>query len=396
MNSARPAWLESEQGRLKGVLSSLALPGRKEEGYRYTSLKDLQVGVAQAPAASGSIGPGEGAAWEALRAQGVYLADLLTAARERTDSLREALKLPRQLEKDPFAIAALANATAALFVQIPAGLKVDGVVSLKSLHPTGAEFPRLVILDVGAGAEVELIEEQMGEEQVAAGADGLACGLWLVRVGENAKARLSSVQYWGQNTRSFERRYLSAAKGAELRLLDAAFGGSQWQCRLETECLGEGARIEVKVAVRGSGAQRFDTWVSALHGVPRTSSSVEHWAAVGGRAKSTFNGNLVITPEGVQTDAFQKSRSLLLSREAEANAVPKLEIATDDVKCAHGASVSPVGDDQLFYLESRGIPRAEAERMIIDGFTEPVVSLLPTEGARERAMKAAASKRGDA
>jgi Fe-S cluster assembly protein SufD len=236
-----------------------------------------------------------------------------------------------------------------------------------------------MVVALEKGAELEFVEELSG-----GGTDARSWGLWLVRAAGGASAKVSAVQLLEAGTRAFERRYLSAAASAQVDLLETAVGAGQWQGRVETECFGPGARVGVKAAVRGAGSQQFDFWVTARHGVERSSSAVEHWAAVGGRAKSTFNGNLVITHEGVKTDAFQKSRGLLLSREAQANAVPKLEIATDDVACAHGASVAPIGDEQLFYLESRGLPRAEAERMIIDGFIEPVASLLPSDGLRAR------------
>ena len=111
------------------------------------------------------------------------------------------------------------------------------------------------------------------------------------------------------------------------------------------------------------------------------------------KAKAVFNGLIVITPEGVRTNAYQKNRNMILSPQASVETYPKLEIATDEVKCAHGASVAPVNFDQLYYLQSRGIPAIDAELMIINGFTDPVVQRLPEAGGvRARVMEALEQK----
>jgi len=85
----------------------------------------------------------------------------------------------------------------------------------------------------------------------------------------------------------------------------------------------------------------------------------------------------------VKADAYQANRNLLLSADARADSMPKLEIETDDVRCTHGATVGPVDDEQVFYLMSRGLRRADAEQMIVEGFFEDVLAALPADDVRE-------------
>jgi len=91
------------------------------------------------------------------------------------------------------------------------------------------------------------------------------------------------------------------------------------------------------------------------------------------KARAQFNGCISITDKGIRTDAYQKSYNMLLSERAEVLSMPKLDIATDEVKCAHGASVSPIDETQVYYLQTKGIDKQTAEHMIIDGFTNPVI-----------------------
>ena len=97
-----------------------------------------------------------------------------------------------------------------------------------------------------------------------------------------------------------------------------------------------------------------------------------------------------------KTNAFQSNRNLLLSKKARADSLPKLEIEANDLRCTHGATVSQVDEDQVFYLMSRGIPRADAVRLIVEGFFQPSLDRLPAtlEGLRERLTEAIAAKLG--
>ena len=97
-----------------------------------------------------------------------------------------------------------------------------------------------------------------------------------------------------------------------------------------------------------------------------------------------YTGLIRIAKAATQTQAFQTNRNLLLSQGAKAETIPMLEILADDVQCKHAASVGPIDDEQAFYLMSRGVPRAQAERLIVMGFIEPVIQDVPFEPLRER------------
>jgi Fe-S cluster assembly protein SufD len=101
---------------------------------------------------------------------------------------------------------------------------------------------------------------------------------------------------------------------------------------------------------------------------------------------------IYVAPEATKTDGYQANRNLVLSRQARADSIPGLEILTDDVRCTHGATVGKIDKEQTFYLESRGMPREQAERLIVEGFFDPIMQRIPFEGVKTRFQDAIKEK----
>jgi Fe-S cluster assembly protein SufD len=101
---------------------------------------------------------------------------------------------------------------------------------------------------------------------------------------------------------------------------------------------------------------------------------------------------IYVAPGAQKTDGYQANRNLVLSDEARADSIPGLEICADDVRCTHGATVGKLEEEPLFYLRSRGIPRPEAEKLLVEGFFDPIMQRIPFEGVRERFQKAIEEK----
>jgi Fe-S cluster assembly scaffold protein SufB len=142
--------------------------------------------------------------------------------------------------------------------------------------------------------------------------------------------------------------------------------------------------VDLRGALRLAGLQWAEILSILRHPAPYSTSHQEYATAASGRSRASFSGNILIPVTGKHVEADMRNRNLLLSREAEVTTAPKLEISTDDVKCAHGATVSSVSPDQLYYLQSRGIGRDEAEEMIVRGFTEGTLARLPGAALKER------------
>ncbi|HZU76901.1 MAG TPA: SufD family Fe-S cluster assembly protein, partial [Dehalococcoidia bacterium] len=139
----------------------------------------------------------------------------------------------------------------------------------------------------------------------------------------------------------------------------------------------------------GRRNQQFDYVTLQDHRAPDTASDLLFKSALNDRARSIYYGLVRVGPEAARADANQENRNLLLSSEARADSDPVLEILTSEVtRCSHGASVGPIDEEPLFYLQSRGIPRPEAEKMLVTGFLHEVTGRIPVAEVRLRLEQA--------
>ena len=140
--------------------------------------------------------------------------------------------------------------------------------------------------------------------------------------------------------------------------------------------------------------QHFDHRSVQDHAAPNCTSDLLYKGALRDESRAVYSGWVHVRPGAQKTDAMQTSRNIVLSEHAKADAIPNLEIEANDVRCGHAASVGPVDEDAIFYLESRGIPRAEAERLIVTGFFQEVLDRVTIDEVREGAEAAIADELG--
>jgi Fe-S cluster assembly protein SufD len=158
--------------------------------------------------------------------------------------------------------------------------------------------------------------------------------------------------------------------------------------RMETKLAGPGADGRVTGAYASHGRQHVDFDTTQEHAAPHTTSDLAFRGVLQGRSEAVWRGNIIVDPGAQQTDAFQESRNLLLSKKAHADAIPGLEILADDVRCTHAAAIAQVDKDQLFYLTSRGLDDETAKALIIEGFLESLVERLAEGPVRDSISEA--------
>jgi Fe-S cluster assembly protein SufD len=152
----------------------------------------------------------------------------------------------------------------------------------------------------------------------------------------------------------------------------------------ELTLAGEGAEGRMSGFYFTDGVQHLDHDTQQNHLAPHTTSDLLFKGALTGRSRSVWQGMIYVAPGAQRTDGYQANRNLLLSRQARADSIPGLEILADDVRCTHGATVGRLEEEPLYYLMTRGIPRPDAERLVVYGFFGPIMSRIPFEGVRER------------
>jgi Fe-S cluster assembly protein SufD len=134
----------------------------------------------------------------------------------------------------------------------------------------------------------------------------------------------------------------------------------------------------------GDGRQHLDYDTQQNHAAAHTTSDLLYKGALKDRARSVWQGMIKVFPGAQRTDGFQANRNLILEKTARADSIPGLEIEADDVRCTHGATVSQLDPEEVFYIQSRGLPLQETQRLIVQGFFAPVIDRIPSESVRER------------
>jgi Fe-S cluster assembly protein SufD len=145
---------------------------------------------------------------------------------------------------------------------------------------------------------------------------------------------------------------------------------------METDINGAGATARVTGAYAGHGKQHRDYETTQEHAAPLTVSDLAFRGVLRDKATAVWSGMIKVDPGAQRTDAFQESRNLLLTEGAHADAIPGLEIEANDVRCTHAATVARLDDMNVFYLQTRGLTREEAERMLVGGFLEVIAGRL--------------------
>jgi Fe-S cluster assembly protein SufD len=205
--------------------------------------------------------------------------------------------------------------------------------------------------------------------------------------------RFVDVQEWGPGVQDFVTMRAHLERNASFQATLLGLGGALTKTRLDVLLDQEGSSAELLGLFFGDGDQQFEYDTRQDHIAPHTSSDLLFKAALAGRAKLAWNGVVDVRKTASQASANQTSRALLLSDHASASPTPILEISAYDVlRCSHGASVGPVDEEQIFYLQSRGIRPEEARHMLVEGFFAEVLERVPSEHLRERVWRVLQAK----
>jgi Fe-S cluster assembly protein SufD len=267
------------------------------------------------------------------------------------------LTVPKGVEvRSPVVIVHLLGAAAATSVPAP-------VPSSGRSGPSGAAaFPRsFVALEEGAAATViELLVS--GDEPL------LVLPTVELAVGTGARLSHELVQQLGPLSWQIGRVFSTAGRDATLRSFQASLGSEYARARTDSILTGQGGTAQLLAAYLGDGDQVHDFRTLQEHAAPQTTSDLVFKGAVGGTSRSVYSGMIRMRHGAKRSNAFQTNRNLVLSDGAHADSVPNLDIEENDVRCSHASAVGPIDEEQRFYLESRGVPREAAERLILLGF----------------------------
>ena len=268
-----------------------------------------------------------------------------------------------------------------LLVVIPKGVQVEQPLYVRIANTVegGALFFRLLVI-AEEGSRATLIEEYTSATPELAGYTNAVVELF---VEQNAKLEYVSLQNLSMSTWHFANHHARVERDAELDWVAGGFGSKKGKVWIQNDLAGPGATSRVTGAYFADGDQHLDYDTFQEHMAPNTTSDFAFKGALRDEATAVWRGMIRVEKEAQKTNAYQENRNLMLSEKAHADSIPGLEILANDVRCTHGATLGQVDREQLFYLMSRGLSRAEAERIIVRGFFHDILDRIELEPVRE-------------
>lgn len=422
-----PEWMLQRRLEAFDIWESLPMPSRQDEEWRRTDLRRLKLErfnpavesngkVDSVDALVGGAGSAEQMQFgepeqraglsvardsstvfhdvdPSLADQGVIFTDLATAVQQHGELVQKYFMteaVPADFGKFEALHAAMWQTGA--FLYVPKGVTVSLPFRAFALaqQPGSALFTHTLVV-VEEGAEAFFVDAYQSETQEEQAFNSAVVELF---VADDAKLRYVQVQDWGRHVWNFMTQRAILGKDSELKSLEVTLGSKFTKNSIGSHLRGENGLAEMLGIYFGDQDQFFDHHTWQIHESPYATSDLEFKGALKEGARSVYSG-LIKVEEGAQkTDAFQQNRNLILDRTARADSIPNLEIAANDVRCTHGATVAQVEPEHIFYLQARGIPRSEAQKLVVEGFFRPVIDRIPVEEIQDFLQGAIARKVG--
>jgi Fe-S cluster assembly protein SufD len=322
----------------------------------------------------------------------ILVSSLDDAASSHPDDLQALLQGPA-LPKQPRKFTALNNAfwNVGLFIKIPPKTVISrGILVRYDIHGDHvAILPRLLVV-AGKESRFEMVEHFSSPANSAV----FCAGCREFYLDPAADVRLVSIQDWSPASVHVGEDWARVTRDARVDLLTLTLGGRVSKMMVGCDVCEPNANAHLGGLYFANGKQHFDQKTLQLHSAPDTFSKMLYKGAVKEKGYSVYQGFIQATQGSIGVDAYQTNNNLVLDPGARADSIPGLLIDADELACSHGATMGNLDAAQLYYLQSRGIPGAEARRMLVMGFFDEVVDRIPHEPIRDHLHDIIARKLG--
>ncbi|MEH2071066.1 MAG: Fe-S cluster assembly protein SufD [Nostoc sp.] len=394
-------WLQNLRESAANWVRHSSVPSTREEEWRFTdlsSLRQVQFHVETANLTSpqfeilpeaansrlvfvnGVYAPGLSAV--ADLPPGVVVSNLAGLAVAEQESAQQYLAQAEGAQ-EVFTALNTAGITDAAVVWVKKNVVVETPIHLVFIAVTGESAtisqPRCLVV-AESGSQVTLVEEYRNRTEEKVYLTNAVTEIW---IGENAEVTHTRVEQEGREAFHIGKSAIAQARDSRYTCHAITFGGKLSRHNLEILQTGEQTQTTLNGLTMISGRQLADTHSAIALNYPYGTSKQLHKCIVGDRAHAVFNGKVFVPKSAQLTDAAQLNRNLLLSSKARVDTKPQLEITADNVKCAHGATVSQLEDDEIFYLQSRGIDENDARKLLINAFAAEIINQIPVPSLRE-------------
>ncbi len=321
---------------------------------------------------------------EELKQQGVILTDLDTAVREYPEMVQKYFMTECvPVESSKYTALHAAFWSGGFFLYVPKGVEIEQPIlsHVWMDTPASATFSHTLIL-AEEQSNVRFVEEY--NSTVEGERPALLSDVVEVYVKDQARVEVSNLQDLGQNIWNITNKNAVYGQDSSMTLVMADLGSKVTLADIGAGLRGNGSAAELVGVFFTDHDQRYAIHTLSNHAALSTTAETMVKGVLTDDSRVEFDGMIRIQPKAQQTASFLSAHSLLLSKKARAEMIPGLEIAANEVSASHGATTGQIDEDELFYLMVRGIPRPEAERIIVQGFFEPVLQRIPLEHLRIR------------
>jgi Fe-S cluster assembly protein SufD len=402
-----PEWLEPIRRAAMDRFAATGFPTSREEEWRFTPVTPIAQGSWR-PAASGAA---EDVTQEQLRPfifghaewctlvfvngehvpalsspgrlpEGVLATTLAEALRNGGELLQRHLGRYARIEENPFVALNTAFLRDGGLIHVPAGVDLPlpiHLVFVTTADAAGAVIHPRNLIVVERNARASVIESYV---TVAAGARYWTNPVTEVWTGPNSWVEHTRIQRESEAAYHVATTQVNVSRDSHYRTFSLAMGAALARHNLNARLADQHSEALLYGLYITHGEQLVDTHTELYHDHPNCRSWEVYKGILDGRSRGVFNGKVLVKPEAQKTDAKQTNRNLILSDHAKVDTKPQLEIFADDVKCTHGATVGRLDEVALFYARSRGLPRAEAERLLIYAFAAEVIEEVALEPVR--------------
>jgi Fe-S cluster assembly protein SufD len=397
-------WLEELRQQAANWVRHSTIPTTREEEWRFTdlsALRKVEFALASQFTTSEISSPTlpEAANSRLVFVNGVYapelsaIADLpagvvvsnLTGLSQAEQESISKYLAQAEGSKEVFTALNTAGLADVAVVLVKKNVVVETPIHLAFISVAGEKAtisqPRCLLV-AESGSQVTLVEEYKNQIDAEGGVyfTNAVTEIWLA---ENAQVNHTRVEREGAEAFHIGKTAIAQARDSRYTCNAISFGAKLSRHNLEILQTGEQTETTLNGLTIIYGNQLADTHSAIALNHPYGKSEQLHKCIVGDRAHAVFNGKVFVPKPAQLTDAAQLNRNLLLSSKARVDTKPQLEITADNVKCAHGATVSQLEDDEIFYLQSRGIDENAAQNLLINAFAAEIINQIPVASLRE-------------
>jgi len=304
-----------------------------------------------------------------LKSKGLVITSINDAIKNNPELIKKALEASNSNE-DKFTALNNAAFNSGVFIHIPRNLVLEKPIHIVScLSDDGISTIARNVIFADESSKAIIVQElysSKAEKQQA------YLELLNTNIAQNAQLDFTTLQMMDQSTVNFSTRRTDLGQDSKVNWYSGLFGSMLSRYKIEYFLNGTGASANDSEVIFGNNDQSFDIQTNVNHESPSTEGRVVEKSILRNKSKSLFKGMIRIKEKATKSNSFLSGRSILLDKDAKSDAIPGLEIFTNDVKATHSASVAQIDEEQIFYLRTRCLSKAEAERTIIEGFLEPL------------------------